>query len=331
MSNTTPLVTVFGGSGFVGRYICRRMANAGWRVRVAVRRPDEAGFVRTMGTVGQVEPIQANIRDEASTARAIAGADAVINCVGILVESGKQRFDTLQADGAARVARLAAEHGVRRLVQISAIGANAESDSDYARSKAAGEAAVTSAFPGAVILRPSIIFGTEDEFFNRFGAMARISPVIPLVGADTRFQPVYVDDVAAAAVKAATSEVDPGIYELGGPETATFRELIERLLKTIERKRAIIVLPPWFARFQAGALDTLSKLTFGVWTNGLLTRDQVRQLGRDNVVAPDARGFADLGIEPTAMDAILEGYLYSYRPHGQFDAITASADNLRQR
>ena len=331
MSSTTPLVTVFGGSGFVGRYICRRMANAGWRVRVAVRRPDEAGFVRTMGTVGQVEPIQANIRDEASTARAIIGSDAVINCVGILVESGKQRFDALQADGAARVARLAAEHGARRLVQISAIGANAESDSDYARSKAAGEAAVTSAFPGAVILRPSIIFGTEDEFFNRFGAMARLSPVIPLVGADTRFQPVYVDDVAAAAVKAATSDVAPGVYELGGPETATFRELIERLLGTIERKRAIIVLPPWFARFQAGALDTLSKLTFGLWTNGLLTRDQVRQLGRDNVVAPDARGFADLGIEPTAMDAILEGYLYSYRPHGQFDAITASADNLRQR
>ena len=331
MSSTTPLVTVFGGSGFVGRYICRRMANAGWRVRVAVRRPDEAGFVRTMGTVGQVEPIQANIRDEASTARAIIGSDAVINCVGILVESGKQSFESLQTDGAARVARLAAEHGVRRLVQISAIGANADSDSDYARSKAAGEAAVTSAFPGAVILRPSIIFGTEDEFFNRFGAMARLSPVIPLVGADTRFQPVYVDDVAAAAVKAATSDVAPGVYELGGPETATFRELIERLLRTIERKRAIIVLPPWFARFQAGALDTLSKLTFGLWTNGLLTRDQVRQLGRDNVVAPDARGFADLGIEPTAMDAILEGYLYSYRPHGQFDAITASADNLRQR
>lgn len=331
MSSTTPLVTVFGGSGFVGRYICRRMANAGWRVRVAVRRPDEAGFVRTMGTVGQVEPIQANIRDEASTARAIIGSDAVINCVGILVESGKQSFESLQTDGAARIARLAAEHGVRRLVQISAIGANADSDSDYARSKAAGEAAVTSAFPGAVILRPSIIFGTEDEFFNRFGAMARLSPVIPLVGADTRFQPVYVDDVAAAAVKAATSDVAPGVYELGGPETATFRELIERLLRTIERKRAIIVLPPWFARFQAGALDTLSKLTFGLWTNGLLTRDQVRQLGRDNVVAPDARGFADLGIEPTAMDAILEGYLYSYRPHGQFDAITASADNLRQR
>jgi NADH dehydrogenase len=284
-----------------------------------------------MGTVGQVEPIQANIRDEASTARAIIGSDAVINCVGILVESGKQSFESLQTDGAARIARLAAEHGVRRLVQISAIGANADSDSDYARSKAAGEAAVTSAFPGAVILRPSIIFGTEDEFFNRFGAMARLSPVIPLVGADTRFQPVYVDDVAAAAVKAATSDVAPGVYELGGPETATFRELIERLLRTIERKRAIIVLPPWFARLQAGALDTLSKLTFGLWTNGLLTRDQVRQLGRDNVVAPDARGFADLGIEPTAMDAILEGYLYSYRPHGQFDAITASADNLRQR
>jgi uncharacterized protein YbjT (DUF2867 family) len=331
MSSSTPLVTVFGGSGFVGRYICRRMAKEGWRVRVAVRRPDEAGFVRTMGTVGQVEPIQANIRDEASTAAVITSADAVINCVGILVESGKQRFDSVQADGAARVARIAAEKGVRRLVQISAIGADPDSDSAYARSKAAGEAAVTSAFPGAVILRPSIIFGTEDEFFNRFAAMARVSPVIPLVGGDTRFQPVYVDDVAAAAVKAATSDVAPGVYELGGPETATFRELIERLLRTIERRRSIVVLPPWLARFQAGALDTLSAMTFGLWTNGLLTRDQVRQLGRDNVVSEGARGFAELGIEPTAMDAILEGYLYSYRPHGQFDAITASADNLRQR
>ncbi len=331
MSSTTPLVTVFGGSGFVGRYICRRMAKAGWRVRVAVRRPDEAGFVRTMGSVGQVEPIQANIRDEASTASAIISADAVINCVGILVESGRQQFGAVQADGAARVARLAAEHGVRRLVQISAIGADADSDSEYARSKAAGEAAVASAFPGAVILRPSIIFGTEDDFFNRFGAMSRISPVIPLVGAETRFQPVYVDDVAAAAAKAATTDVAPGIYELGGPETATFRELMERMLDIIERRRAVIVLPDWLARFQAGALDTVSKLTFGIWTNSLLTRDQVRQLGRDNVVSPGARGFADLGIEPTAMAAILEGYLYSYRRHGQFDAITASADNLRQR
>ncbi len=331
MPRTVPVATIFGGSGFVGRYVTRRLANAGWRVRVAVRRPDEAGFVRTMGVVGQVEPIQANIRDEASTRRAIAGADAVINCVGILVASGKQQFEAVQAEGAGRIARIAAEEGVGRLVHISAIGADPDSESVYARSKAEGEAAVIAAFPGAVILRPSIVFGTEDEFFNRFAGMARLSPVIPVISPDTRFQPVYVDDVAAAAAKAALEPVEAGVFELGGPEVASFRDLMHRMLRVIERRRPVIAIPGFVARTQASVFDLAQRLSFGLFTNTLITRDQVTLLGRDNVVSPDARGFEALGISPTAMDVILEGYLYSYRPHGQFDRITASARDLRQR
>lgn len=330
MSNSSPIATVFGGSGFLGRYVTQRLARAGWRVRVAVRRPNEALFVRPYGVVGQVEPIQANIRDGESTRRAIAGADAVINCVGILVESGRQSFGAVQDEGAARVARIAREEGVLRLVQVSAIGADAGSTSDYARTKAAGEAAVAEAFPGAVILRPSIMFGTEDEFFNRFGAMARLSPVLPLVGPETRFQPVYVDDVAAAAVRAATGNAAPGVYELGGPEVASFRDLMRRMLGLIERRRMLVTMPFWKARMLGRMFDFAQRWSFGLFTNNLLTADQVQQLAHDNVVAPDARGFAELGITPTAMEAVLESYLYSYRPHGQFDAITASARNLRE-
>ena len=329
MPSPTPIVTIFGGSGFIGRYVTQRMARAGWRVRVAVRRPNEALFVRPYGAVGQVEPVQANIRDEISTRAAIRGADAVVNCVGILAESGRQSFEAVVAEGAGLIARLAAEEGVGRLVHISAIGADPASESGYARSKAAGEALVQTAFADAIILRPSVIFGTEDEFFNRFGNMARVSPVLPLVGPDTKFQPVYVDDVAAAAAKAAMGEVAPGIYELGGPDVATFRELMQKLLDVIERRRALIALPFGFARLQGRILDTLQSLSFGLFTNTVLTVDQVELLKRDNVVSEGAKGFGDLGISPTPMDAVLEGYLYYFRPHGQYDAITASAANLR--
>jgi NADH dehydrogenase len=324
-----PMVTIFGGSGFIGRYVTQRMARAGWRVRVAVRRPDEAGFVRTYGAVGQVEPVQANIRDDASTRRAIRRADAVINCVGILVESGRQSFEAVVAEGAERVARIAAHERVGRLVHISAIGADAGSDSRYAQAKASGEAAVRAAFPNAVILRPSIVFGVEDEFFNRFAAMARLTPVLPLVGPDTRFQPVYVDDVAAATAKAAVGDVAPGVYELGGPEVASFRELIRRMLRIIRRRRAVVTVPPWAARGMAGAFDLGQRLSFGLFTNTVLTPDQVRQLGRDNVVTPGARGFAELGIVPTPMEAVLESYLYPYRPSGQYTAIQESAIRTR--
>jgi uncharacterized protein YbjT (DUF2867 family) len=330
MPSPTPIVTIFGGSGFIGRYATQRMARAGWRVRVAVRRPEEALFVRPYGVVGQVEPIQANIRDEVSTRRAVAGVDAVINCVGILAESRTQGFESVIAEGAGRIARAAAEAGVGRFVHISAIGADPGSDSGYARAKARGEELVLSAFPSSVILRPSVVFGTEDEFFNRFGAMARFAPALPLVGADTKFQPVYVDDVAAAAATAVLENVEPGIYELGGPEVASFRSLMEKLLGVIERRRFLVELPFGIARLQGRFLDYLQKISRGLFTNGILTADQVELLRKDNVVSSGARTLADLGIEPTPMESVLEGYLYSYRPHGQYDAITASATNLRK-
>lgn len=308
------LATVIGGSGFVGRYIAQRMAHRGWRVRVACRRPNEALFVQTYGVVGQVLPVQCNIRDEESVRRVIMGADAVVNCVGVLWEQGKNRFDAVQAEGAGRAARLAAAEGVSRFVQISAIGADPESPSAYGRTKAAGEQAVLSAYPNAVILRPSIIFGPEDEFFNQFAGMARFTPVLPLVGADTRFQPVWVEDVAEAAARAGSGAAGPGIYELGGPRAATFRELMQLMLKVIRRRRAIANIPFPLARLQARFLQ----LTAWLGVKPMLTVDQVRLLERDNVVSPGARGFAELAIAPTAMEAILDSYLYAYRRYGQY-------------
>ena len=322
------LVTIYGGSGFVGRYITQRMAQLGWRVRVAVRRPNEALFVKTYGVVGQVEPVFCNIRDDDSVRAVMKTADAVVNCVGILVEEGRNRFEEVQAGGAARVARIAAEEGVGQLVQLSAIGADSGSASAYARTKAAGEGAVLEHFPRAVILRPSIVFGAEDGFFNRFAGMAQISPVLPVVGAGTRFQPVWVEDVAAA-VKGVLGEAKPGVYELGGPEVKTFRELMQMMLEIIRRKRLLLNLPFPLARLQAGALDLGSRLTGGVLTNRLLTRDQVANLARDNVVAPHVRSLKDLGIEPTPMAAVLPDYLWRYRPTGQYSAIKDSARNLR--
>ncbi|WP_420396081.1 complex I NDUFA9 subunit family protein [Nioella sp.] len=323
------LVTIFGGSGFVGRYIARRMAKEGWRVRVAVRRPNEAIFVRPYGAVGQVEPILANIRDDASVAAAIAGADAVVNCVGVLTERGKNSFEAVQTEGAARIARLAAEAGVGQLVHLSAIGADAESDSDYARSKAEGEAAVTAHFPGAVILRPSVIFGTEDEFFNRFAKMTKFGPVLPLVGGNSRFQPVYVDDVARAAVAGVLGQAEAGVYELGGPDVETLHDLMVKMLDVIRRRRLIVNLPFWVGSIMAFGFGAMQALTVGLIHNGILTRDQLRQLRRDNVVSDGAKGFADLGIEPTDMDAVLAEYLWVYRPGGQYSALQDSARNLR--
>ena len=324
------LVTIIGGSGFVGRYVARRMAKAGWRVRVAVRRPNEALFVKPYGVPGQVEPVACNIRDDASLRAVIRSADAVVNCVGVLNGVGKNTFDAVQAEGAGRVARIAAEMGVERLVHISAIGADAQSDSDYARTKGEGEAAVLSAYPSAVILRPSIIFGTEDQFFNRFAAMTRMGPILPVVGGNTRFQPVYVDDVAQAAVAGVTGEAAPGIYELGGPEVDTFRGLMGRMLKVIQRRRAVINMPFVVAKAMGFGFDMVQAVTLGLIENKMITRDQVRNLARDNVVSPTARGFAELGITPTAMEAVLPEYLWRYRPSGQFAAIKDSAKNLKK-
>lgn len=323
------LVTIYGGSGFVGRYIARRMAKAGWRVRVAVRRPNEALFVRPYGVVGQVEPVFCNIRDDASVAAAMAGADAVINCVGILNESGANTFEAVQGAGAGRIARLSAAAGVEQIVHISAIGADVDSESAYSRTKAAGEAAVIAHRPDVIILRPSVIFGPEDQFFNRFAGIARLGPVLPVVAAETKFQPVYVDDVAQAAVKAVEGHAQPGIYELGGPEILSFRSLMERMLQIIHRRRVLLPMPNWVAGIVALGFDVLQAVTLGLFTNSVLTRDQLKNLAQDNVVSGDARGLSDLGIQATTLESALPDYLWRFRPSGQYDAIKDSAKNLR--
>ncbi|WP_417242084.1 complex I NDUFA9 subunit family protein [Celeribacter sp.] len=325
------LVTIYGGAGFVGRYIARRMAKEGWRVRVAVRRPNESLHVKPYGAVGQVEPIFCNIRDDASVRAAMQGSDAVINCVGVLTERGKNSFAAVQSEGAGRIAKIATELGVPRLVHLSAIGADNASQSDYARTKAEGEAAVVSAFPGAVILRPSVIFGIEDGFFNRFGKMAAKIPfVLSIVGGDTKFQPVYVDDVAQAAVAGALGTAPAGVYELGGPDVDTLKGMIGKMLVSIRRRRLIINLPFWVGRIMATGFSVAQFLTGGLFHNGILTKDQVKNLAVDNVVSDGAKGFSDLGIKPTAMKIILDDYLWVYRPHGQFEAVRESAKGLRE-
>ncbi len=322
------IVTIYGGSGFVGRYIARRLAKAGWRIRVAVRHPNEAMHVKSYGAVGQVEPVLCNIRDDASVAQVMHGAEAVVNCVGTFDRGGKNNFDAVQHEGAARIARLAAAEGVERLVHISAIGADEEADTLYAQSKGKGEAAIREHFPTAVILRPSVVFGAEDQFFNRFAGMSRLGPVLPLVGADTRFQPVYVDDVAAAAVEGVEGRAEPGVYELGGPETRSFRDLIREMLHVIRRRRLIVNIPFFAARPMAFMSEIMSLLTGGL-IPAQITRDQVQGLRHDNVVSEGARTLADLGIEATSMETVLPDYLWRFRPSGQYEALKESARNLR--
>jgi uncharacterized protein YbjT (DUF2867 family) len=311
------LVTIFGGSGFVGRHLVRALAREGWRIRVAVRRPDLAGHLQPLGAVGQIHGVQANLRYRNSIARAIQGADAVVNLVGILNESGRQKFSTVQAQGARFVAEEAAKAGITNFVQLSAIGADAASESDYARSKASGEAAVLAAVPSAVILRPSVVFGPEDKFFNRFANLARFTPALPLIGGgETKFQPVYVGDVAEAALRALDGRAKAGtIYELGGPEVRSFKELLDYILTVTNRKRMLVPMPFPLARMKASVLELLP--------SPLLTVDQVKLLETDNVVSAAARAegrtLEGLGIEPTSFEAIVPTYLYSFRPHGQFD------------
>lgn len=323
------LVTIFGGSGFVGRYIARRMAKEGWRVRVACRRPNEALFVRSYGAVGQVEPVFCNIRDDASVKAALTGAHAAVNCVGTFDSSGANSFDAVQAQAPGRIARLASALGLEGLVQISALGADAESDSAYSRSKGEGEAATLAAFPDAMILRPSVIFGNEDGFFNRFAAMARLGPILPLVGGSTRFQPVYVEDVAEAAV-VGLRQGKRGIYELGGPDVGTLREIIAHMLTVIQRRRLVIDMPFVMGSIIAGGLGFGQAVTLGLFHNSILTGDQVKSLRRDNVVTPGAKTLADLGIAPTAYAGVIPDYLWRYRPSGQYAAIKDSAKNLRK-
>lgn len=326
----TKLVTIYGGAGFVGRYIARRMAKEGWRVRVAVRRPNEALHVKPYGAVGQVDPILCNIRDDASVRAAMQGADAVVNCVGVLTEKGKNSFAAVQTDGASRIARIAAEEGVGNLVHLSAIGADLASTSEYAKTKAEGEQAVLASFPSAVILRPSVVFGVEDDFFNRFAEMTKFGPVLPLVGGESKFQPVYVDDVAQAAVKGVLSVAPAGIYELGGPEVDTLKGLIHKMLGLIQRRRLVVDWPFFVGDLMAMGFGFAQTMTLGLFHNKVLTRDQVKNLANDCVVSPEAKSFADLGITPTTMDAILPEYLWVYRDTGQYADIRDSAKNLHK-
>ena len=296
-TQTGPVV-VFGGSGFVGRHIVRRLAKDGFNLRVVVRRPNEALFLKTAGRTGQIELVQGNIRDEASSRSALAGASAIINAVGILYEAGPQKFDAVQSAGAARLATLAAELGIDRFIQISAIGADAGSASAYARSKAEGEDAILAACPQAHILRPSIVVGPEDDFFNRFATMAQIAPALPLIGGGlTRYQPVSVFDVARA-VAACLAHAPSGIYELGGPQIYSFRELMELMLDKIDKRRVLVPLP--FAA--AGMLAQFGR----VLPKPPLTPDQVILLRSDNVVGENMPGLAALDSEATPMAALLD-------------------------
>ena len=312
---TETLVTVFGGSGFIGRHVVRALARAGYRIRPAVRRPDLANHLQPLGRVGQIHAVQANLRYPASVEAAVRDADVVINLVGILFERGKQRFEAVQAEGAHHVARAAAAAGARE-IHVSALGADPDSPSAYARTKAAGEAAVLAAAPDATIFRPSILFGPDDDFFNRFAAMARLSPALPLVGGgETKFQPVFVGDVAQAILKAVGGRAKGGtIYELGGPEVRSFRQLMEYVLAVTERRRLLLPLPFAIAKLQAWFLQFMP--------TPLLTPDQVELLRSDNVVSQTAiaegRTIEALGIEPAALQAIVPSYLWRFRKAGHF-------------
>ncbi len=314
--DSSSLITIYGGSGFVGRHVVQALARTGCRMRVAVRRPDLAGHLQPLGGVGQIHAVQANLRYPESVREAARGADAVVNLVGILFQRGGQRFDAVQAEGAGHVAEAAREAGAKTLVHMSAIGADARSPADYATSKAAGELAVLSAFPEAIILRASVIFGPEDDFLNRFAAMSRIAPALPLIGGGaTRFQPVFVGDVAKAVCAALQGRARPGtIYELGGPEIVTFRELMRKVLPHVERRRPLVSVPFWLARLQARFLQVLPKPP--------LTVDQVRLLEADNMVsdaaAAEGRTLQGLGIAPVPMDAVVPTYLERFRARGQF-------------
>lgn len=314
------LATVFGGSGFVGTQVVQELARQGFRIRVAVRRPDLAGHVKPLGNVGQIQPIQANVRNMESVARAVAGADVVINLTGILFEGGKQRFRAVHTMGAKNVAKAAMEAGAETLVHMSAIGADKDAESDYAKSKGLGESEVLSVFPEAVIIRPSIIFGQGDGFFNLFAFLARMSPILPLFAGNTRFQPVYVGDVADAFAVAANGGAKGGkVYELGGPDIETMRELMQRMLSETHRNRPLLPVPLGLGKVMATFLQLLP--------SPLLTVDQVKQLSNDNVVSEDAkkqkRTLSGLGIAHTSMDVILPTYLWRFRKNGQFDQAEA--------
>jgi uncharacterized protein YbjT (DUF2867 family) len=306
---TRSVATVFGGSGFIGRYVVQRLCQAGYVVRVAVRDPEGALFLKPMGDVGQVVPLYCSVADEPTVTRALAGAELAVNLVGILAERRSGDFQRSHVDGAGAVARLSAAAGVQRLVHVSAIGADAASPSRYAATKGQGEAAVRAGLTRATVLRPSVVFGPEDQFFNRFGLMAQFLPVMPVISGRTRFQPVYVGDLADAVIAALTRPDAAGaVYELGGPHVLTMREVIAYVLKETHRRRLMLDIPMGIARLQAAILERLP--------GRLLTHDQLILLQRDNVVAAGMPGLAELGVTPTPHELVVPSYLRRYRPGG---------------
>jgi uncharacterized protein YbjT (DUF2867 family) len=304
-------ITIFGGSGFLGRYVVRALAKKGWRIKVATRRPNRAFFLRPMGQVGQIGFIKCDVADADQIAHAMAGSQAVVNLTGILFQRG-QTFDDVHVNGPEAIAREAARLGLRAMVHVSAIGADSESDSRYAESKAEGEKRVREAFPAATIMRPSLLFGPEDQFFNRFAEMARFLPALPLIGGGrTLFQPVFVSDAAAAIVTALDDPSAPGkTYELGGPTVYSFRQLMEIMLGVIDRKRLLVPLPFWIAFLKSIFLQLMPR--------PLLTPDQVKLLRHDNIVSPTAHTLRDLGITPTTVEAEVPAYLWRYRAKGEY-------------
>ena len=310
------LVTVFGGSGFVGAQAVRALARAGWRVRVAVRRPALAFDLRPLGDVGQIQPVRCDVTSKADVAAALKGADAAVNLVGVLFETPSRKFQSQHIDGSRNVAEACVAQGVGRLVQVSAIGADAGSAAAYGRTKGEAEAAVRAVKPDTVILRPSIVFGAADGFLNRFASMAAMAPALPLIGGGrTRFQPVHVGDVAEAVARSATRADAAGrTFELGGPTVWTFEDILKYILRETNRRRLLVPLPFFAAR----TIGSLAQLTAVFGIAPVLTRDQVLMLERDNVVGADAEGLSALGIEPTGLEAIAPSYLWRYRRGGQF-------------
>jgi uncharacterized protein YbjT (DUF2867 family) len=322
------LATVFGGSGFLGRYIVRALVHQGWRIRVAVRRPDLAAFLQPIGGVGQIQPVQANLRFPDSIAAAIEGASAVVNAAGVKAESGAQTYKAVHVDGALALARAASAARVSSYVHISGIGSDPDSASPYIASKGLGEKATRETLPDAIIVRPSVVFGPEDEFFNRFGALACYFPALPLLGGGgTRLQPVYVGDIGQAVAAALSGVAKPGAaYELGGPKTMTLREAAELTLRAIDRRRLLMGLQLGLSRSIAASTQFASKATFGLFPNLLTTtRDQVDLLALDNVVSAEAeaegRVLSALGVQPQAADAIIPSYLTRFRRTGQYEAL----------
>jgi len=325
------LVTVFGGSGFVGRHVVRALAREGWRVRVAVRRPDLAWFLKTLGAVGQIEAVQANLRYPDSVRAAVAGASAVVNAVGIKRQSSRQNYDAVHVFGAAEIALAAAAEGASMLAQISGIGADPASTNLYIASKGRGEAAAREAFPGLVVLRPSVVFGPEDEFFNRFAALARLLPVLPLFGGGaTRLQPVFAGDIGLATAHTLSDAAAAGkIYELGGPDVMTLREIVEHTLRVVERRRLLAPLPFPLARLLARSTEIASAVSLGKFPKALaITRDEIELLRFDNVVSAAAiaggRAVRDLGIIPQSVETVTPSYLYRFRKTGQYASSRAA-------